>query len=93
MSADVPVSIHEHRGDVPEIPKFGNEEQTLEHVILECKKPQDAEYGIQKKVELHRDSTPKIFIGTKKLLKEWDEKYPPTKSREAGVKRKRSHTD
>ena len=45
-------------------PKCGKEEETLEHVILECKTPQDAEYQVQKKLGLHGDSTPKIILGT-----------------------------
>ena len=49
-------------------PECGKEEEPLEHVILECKKPQDAGYEVQKKLGLHEDSTPKIIVGTKKLL-------------------------
>ena len=61
-------------------PKCGREEETLEHVILECDTPQDAEYEVQKKLGLHEDSTPKIILGTKKLLEKWDKEYSQQKA-------------
>ena len=64
-------------------PKCGSEGETLEHVILECRKPPDAEYVIQKKLGLHGDSSKDIILSTKLLLEKWD-RDKPTENREAG---------
>ena len=58
-------------------PKCG-EEETLEHVILECKKPLDAEYTIRKRIGLHKDSNTRRILPTKRVLEEWDRnRFPP----------------
>lgn len=41
--------------------RCGEEEERLEHVILECEKPRDAELIIQRKLGFHWRSTPKMI--------------------------------
>ncbi|XP_018494579.1 uncharacterized protein LOC108864098 [Galendromus occidentalis] len=47
------------------------EEETQEHVILECEDPPDAECIIRKRLGLHEESTPKMIFDTKVMLEEW----------------------
>ena len=52
--------------------KCGAEEEALEHVVLECEKPADAEERIRKMIGLHEDSTPTMVFNSKRVLKEWE---------------------
>ena len=54
--------------------KCGIQEETLEHVLLECENPPQAETIIQIKLGLHDESTPKIIANTKKMLEDWEKK-------------------
>ena len=75
-------------------PKCEREEETLEHVILECENPPDAEYMVRKRIGLHEDSTPQAITTTKRTLEKWEKEATDRRTGEisdpsAGEERRR----